>query len=209
MERREFLRKGLALGAAGLLPGVGLTANDCLSLVSGIPSEPIWDAAVNGRWDVVKQWLRHDPALIATTGNVVFGINCNYEKSTLLHVAVGLKSDVSVLKYLVFRDIDVNAKDSLGYTPLHHAAEFSSNVDVLEYLVSQGSAVNVKCNNGCTPLHTAVWGNPNMAVLEWLVLKGADVNEKNNSLGFTPLNVASLSGNIAKVEYLKSVGALD
>jgi len=41
MERREFLRKGLALGTVGLLPGVGLTASDCLSFVSEAQSTQV------------------------------------------------------------------------------------------------------------------------------------------------------------------------
>ena len=34
MKRREFLRKGLALGAAGLLPNIGLSASESFPLAS-------------------------------------------------------------------------------------------------------------------------------------------------------------------------------
>jgi hypothetical protein len=49
MQRRDFLRKGLALGAATMLPGAGLhLAGTPLSAVPVVePLMPIWEAAVN------------------------------------------------------------------------------------------------------------------------------------------------------------------
>ena len=37
MQRREFLRKGLALGAAGLLPNIGLSASESFPLADNEP----------------------------------------------------------------------------------------------------------------------------------------------------------------------------
>jgi len=50
MQRRQFLRNGLLLGATGLIPGVGLAASKLLAFpVTAVPvaapSETIWDAA--------------------------------------------------------------------------------------------------------------------------------------------------------------------
>ena len=134
MERREFLRKGLALGVAGLLPGAGLMASDCLSLVSETPLEPIWDAAVNGRWDIVKQWLKRDPSLIGITGSATIR-DCPSNESTLLHLASALNPNVDFLKYLVSLGADINAQSESGATPLHSAAWNNSNVEILVLLI--------------------------------------------------------------------------
>jgi hypothetical protein len=49
MKRRDFLHKGLALGAAALLPGAGFSASNLLPLASTAPAVepllPIWEAA--------------------------------------------------------------------------------------------------------------------------------------------------------------------
>ena len=86
MERRQFLQTTLALGAA-MLPGGKLTASGLLSPSPMVePSMPIWDAAVDGRWNIVKQWLKRDPSLIAVTGDVGIGKNMS-----LLHLAVAAR----------------------------------------------------------------------------------------------------------------------
>ena len=138
MRRRDFLRKGLALGATALLPEVGLTASNLLSAAPIVPVVepliPIWEAAVGGHWNIVKEWLRLDPSLVNITGEFMWG-----KKLTLLHLAANLwNSDVDVLKHLVTQGADVNAKSEDGDTPLHFAAEWNS-VEIVKYLVSRGA----------------------------------------------------------------------
>jgi len=76
MQRREFLQSTLALGATAMLPGTGLAANNGLPASAAIPAVeplmPIWEAAVNGHWNIVEQWLRRDPSLIAMTDTIKF-----------------------------------------------------------------------------------------------------------------------------------------
>ena len=45
----------------------------------------------------------------------------------------------------------VNAKDSLGATPLHYAVKYIK-VQMVEFLISRGADVNVKDKEGSTPL---------------------------------------------------------
>ena len=106
MKRREFLRKGLALGAAGLLPNIGLSASGWLPPVSeATSSEPIWQAAVNGHWNTVKQWLRRDPSLITVMGKLSLS---NESYATLLHQAT-LKDNLEMVQFLVSEGADINS----------------------------------------------------------------------------------------------------
>ena len=59
MQRRQFLRGALSLGATALLPGVGVPAQ-WDRLTPAKPLIPIWEAAVEGHWGIVKEWLRRD-----------------------------------------------------------------------------------------------------------------------------------------------------
>ena len=203
MERREFLRKGLTLGTAGLLPGIGLKASDCLSIVPGIPSESIWDAAVHGRWGAVKHWLRCDPTLINITGRVsIQGLDC--DKVPLFHLVSALNPSVGFLKSLVAIGANSNASNEYGNTPLEYAVFSNSNVAVLEYLISRGANINAVNENGGL-LHYAR-RNPNVQVFEYLVSQGVDVYA-TDKWDNTPLHWAAKENpNVEVLKYLVSQG---
>lgn len=62
------------------------------------------------------------------------------------------------VKYLVEEfDVDVNAKDAWGYTPLHYAAAWAQN-DMIEYLVSKGADVTARTRLGQTVADMAAGG---------------------------------------------------
>ena len=203
MQRREFLQGTLALGVAGMLSGVELVANNGLPTVK--PQMPIWEAAVNGHWNIVKQWLQHDPSLIAVTGDYFEFVGCNIKKLPLFHLAVLLNPDIVFLKYLVSQGADLNVVSEIGGTPQHYAAR-NSTVEVLEYLISLGKDINAKNKIGSTLLHYAAY-NPNVEVLQYVVSQSADVNVRDDT-GWTPLhNAAHGNSNIESLRYLVSVGA--
>jgi len=179
-------------------------------------NKAIWNAAVNGDWETVKQWLEREPSLIEVTGEVFIetlndddgeeydSVSTNL---TLLHIAAWNCSTVMVLEYIVSHGVDVNAKDNCGWTPLHYASEYNPNVEIVKYLVSQGAAVNAKNeDSGGTPLHFAALLNSNVEVLKYLVSQGADVNTKDKN-GCTPLHGAATNPNVEIVKYLVSQGA--
>ena len=235
MKRREFLRKTIA-GAAALVSGSGVPTNwDWIPIPTDeslgtevvnmilhskmYKSASIWEAAVDGHWSIVKEWLRLDPSLIAVTdGATLWGYY--YHKMTLLHLAVALNTDVAILKYMVTHGADVCAQFNVkvpinggeGYfivttpPPLHFAVVDNSNVEVLRFLVLQGAGVNDKDLNDMTPLHRAC-RNPNVETFEYLVSQGADVNAKDQQ-GYTPiLCAAGSNSNVEVLRFLVSQGA--
>lgn len=87
------------------------------------------------------------------------------EGSTLLHLAVLHNSNLPYSNSPDIRpfvqellghevNIDINAKDNEGNTPLHIAAEWA-NANLAQYLINQGANVKAKNNSGKTPLDFA------------------------------------------------------
>jgi ankyrin repeat protein len=125
--------------------------------------------------------------------------------STALHLAVRLtewmhityksvKFD-EIVKWLVEeKELDLNAKDDNGATPLHYAAA-DGQVEVTKILVKQRELdLNARDNIGATPLHYATRSeHPKGWVLrfvEWFIKhEGVDVHIKDDS-GLTAVDVA-------------------
>ena len=51
-------------------------------------------------------------------------------------------------------NIDVNAKDIIGWTPLHHATRYNNPL-VVEYLLDHGLNVTLRTNSNCHIIHFA------------------------------------------------------
>ena len=76
MQRRQFLHNGVCLGAACLIPVASPSLASAVPAVSPLaapltePLQPIWEAAVGGNWDTVRQWLQINPNLIGALGEM-------------------------------------------------------------------------------------------------------------------------------------------
>lgn len=85
-------------------------------------------------------------------------------------------------------DMDVNGKDSDGYSALHKAA-YNGNCEMAELLLARGANIDGRTNLQWTPLHSACqWNHPKM--VELLVSRGADVNALSEGKQ-TPLHIAA------------------
>jgi ankyrin repeat protein/peroxiredoxin len=82
--------------------------------------------------------------------------------------------NLKLVESLIAEGVPVNARNSLGGTPLHDAA-WSGEKDVAAYLIKMGADVNARhSEGGSTPLHYAVLTN-HPDVVEVLLDHGADL----------------------------------
>ncbi|WP_264685239.1 ankyrin repeat domain-containing protein [Wolbachia endosymbiont (group B) of Parapoynx stratiotata] len=173
---------------------------------------PLHCAASNGKLDIVKYFIDEEKVDVNVKDN---------NDDTPLHLATGY---LDVVKYLISKGANINAKCKAGKTPLDIAA-YQKLSDVVEYLkqtqldldkklliaakggdlnkaidlISKGANVNVKDNNDDTPLHLAVGY---LDVVKYLISKGANINAKCKA-GKTPLDIAAYQKLSDVVEYLK------
>ncbi|AGA67448.1 ankyrin repeat-containing protein [Brachyspira pilosicoli P43/6/78] len=108
---------------------------------------------------------------------------------TPLMIAAAI-NDYDMVKFLVEKGADVNAKTHSEYssveTPLllsldyeHIESRYDENSSVAEYLINNGADINVTNEDGETPLMYASKLH-NIKVIELLIQKGADINAFNN-----------------------------
>lgn len=126
---------------------------------------------------------------------------------TALHYAV-YSSDISceILSCLIGIGADVNARTNNGVTPLMIAAE-EGHINAVTSLVKCGANVDLQDKYGNTALHYAAglsvderFSDDLPEIVEMLLNLGA--SHMCNHQGLKPLHQASISGNIAVVEYL-------
>ena len=97
--------------------------------------------------------------------------------------------NIEEVRYLLeTKDVDVNAKDKNGVTPLHEAAD-RGLADIAELLIAGGANVNAEDYDGNTPLHLAIGGG-HAEIARLLVIQGANVNAKDN-YGMSPRQIAN------------------
>ena len=109
--------------------------------------------------------------------------------------------DMPVVRNMVCRGVDVNARDCDGVTALHRAAKYG-HAAIIEYLVGKGADVNAANEFGGTPLQWAAWKGY-AAITEFLVSHGANMNTCNKN-GDTALHLAAMNGHAAVVSILES-----
>jgi ankyrin repeat protein len=127
-----------------------------------------------------------------------------------LHAAVRL-GDAKEVARLVNAGTPVDARDSLGSTPLLDAA-WTGNLEIVRFLLAHGAQVNARHREaGVTPLQYAVLKG-SAAVVEALLNAGAQVNVLYRD-GQSPLHIAAARANTPVLELLlgahASVTALD
>jgi ankyrin repeat protein len=107
-----------------------------------------------------------------------------------IHIAARTGNHEAVKQHLA-AGVDVNAKDTIGWTPLDLAV-VGDQKEAAELLIANGADVNAKNSYGLTPLHrTASYHGRKefVEVAELLIANGANVNAKDED-GDTPLHYA-------------------
>ncbi|UKB82731.1 ankyrin repeat domain-containing protein [Chryseobacterium sp. MEBOG06] len=111
----------------------------------------------------------------------------NEERQNLLHESISSGS-YDVLKYLLSININVNAQDNEGMTPLHYCGLYRSQTATRQLLENRSIEINKKDDYGNNPLWTAVFNaRGNYDVVKLLKEHGADQNSKNNK-NMSPLD---------------------
>ena len=133
--------------------------------------------------------------LLLTTIAVVLVVGCattqQQEPPTAKAPAISIhdaveKGNVEAIKQHLAAGTDVNARDSIGETPLFYAA-VDGHKEIAELLIAEGADVNVRGKIRTTPLQAAAMFS-HKEIVELLIDAGADVNVKDHEFGETPLD---------------------
>lgn len=129
---------------------------------------------------------------------------------TPLHYAAD-QGDLEVVKELIRKEAEVNAKTGDKITPLHYAVA-AGHLDVVkclfEALENRDEEKNPKDKNDFTPLHIAVT-NGNEALTRFLIEKIPNAAKAVAFDGNTPLHFAVALGNTRIVDALLDSSAID
>jgi hypothetical protein len=101
------------------------------------------------------------------------------------------RGDADVVKHLLERGVDKNAKDNYGQSLVMTAAS-NHRVDVMASLIAAGADINAANQYKITPLAVAA-EQGHLDIVNMLVAAGANVNARDTS-GGTALSVAILRG---------------
>jgi ankyrin repeat protein len=109
--------------------------------------------------------------------------------------------NVTAVKALLQKRVDVNAAEGDGATALHWAV-YRDDAQLVDLLIKAGAKVNAVNDLNITPLYLA-GANGNGAIVERLLKAGANP-EAASEAGVTPLMEAARSGSVAAVHTLIS-----
>lgn len=140
----------------------------------------VFEAVRRGDVATLQRILRNQP-------EVVKAVEPEYG-ATLLHIAAQ-QGQIPVMRVLIERQADLNAKDMVGRTPLHYALMVGKRPAV-QLLLEKGADIHIQAEEGMTCLHSATMSNDPVLV-QLCVERGISVDAK--SLLGTPLHLAAMS----------------
>ncbi|HQF07231.1 MAG TPA: ankyrin repeat domain-containing protein [Spirochaetota bacterium] len=136
-----------------------------------------WDAMIHAAWGENGEMVDYLTSLGADINRTIYN-----EKLNLLHMTLrgGSRDARKKLQFLLSKGIDVNAKDSLGFTPLFYSLFYGNPDEFAEMLIRAGADVNAESGDGYTVLCRAfIEGRDSIGDL--LIKSGADINKKNKN----------------------------
>lgn len=107
---------------------------------------------------------------------------------------------MTVVKDLIDKGADVNARDEAGRTALLWVAPARDNPEMAKFLITKGADVNAKDNAGETALMIAA-SQSNPGIVTALLEAGAEVDAQNKT-GGTALMAAAFRANLEEIKIL-------
>ncbi|MHC4646915.1 MAG: ankyrin repeat domain-containing protein [Planctomycetota bacterium] len=154
---------------------------------------------VDGLWRVERA-LKDGEKVNTKTGKIELFVAAG---GKTLHEAVA-KGDTKLVKVLLEKGADVNAKDTKGITPLVRAAAGGYET-IVKMLIDRGADVNATADDGRRALYVAV-ARGDLGIVRLLIEAKVDVNIKNGH-GSTALHAAAVWDRQKITEMLIEVGA--
>ncbi|AMV22933.1 Ankyrin repeats (3 copies) [Gemmata sp. SH-PL17] len=141
-------------------------------------------AAFEGDLCTVKAILTDHPKLVDRPPVFRSGGKDVPDLSTALHGAA-VKGDVDIVRFLLKKGANPNAKMDQGYTPLHYAVSSGSS-EVVRLLLENKADPNARGWQGWRPLHRAAAnGQTEIALL--LVKAGASLEARTDDIPAKPI----------------------
>jgi len=163
--------------------------------------ETVAKASLTGKLSLIRQVLLAHPEMVNARHKSLGG-EC--DESTPLHYAV-MKKDIAIVRLLLDYGADVNARNTLGHTPLHIATCIGEKY-AMELLIGKGASLEAPDRaKRETPLHYAV-ARGDAQIIELLLERGAYINAQNKD-GETPLHIACKQGREDIATLLLAAGA--
>ncbi len=125
---------------------------------------------------------------------------------TWLHLAAN-NGNVELVKFLIEKGLEVDARDADQYTPIMHAVRFPK---VMEFLISKGADVNAGDKHKKTMLHGLAYAPAGGAdaAIELLLKKGARLDLPDDA-GTLPVGSACSANNVERVKMMLALGKFD
>ena len=96
--------------------------------------------------------------LLLTTIAAVLVVGCGNPEADRALLEAAKDGNIKAVKQHLAAGADVNAKNSVGFTPLHYAAH-GGQKEIAELLIAAEADVNAKDDDGTTPLDWAITHN--------------------------------------------------
>ncbi|XP_041369748.1 E3 ubiquitin-protein ligase MIB2-like [Gigantopelta aegis] len=195
----DFLKNMRQQLAAGIGLPDGLLQTEIkihTASLKGEGAKEFLEAIKDSDVEKVKKVFEKFPKL--ANGPIENGITC-------LHIAAN-EGKLEIVKFLMEKEFDKNAKDALGSTPLLNALD-SKHIDVARFLIEAGTDLDICNDSGQTAIHCAV-GAGEASIVRDLIMRGCDVNVMDNS-GDTALHDAIAQHETSCAEMILTSPILD